>query len=286
MEEVIQEKKAMTFDERFLALMEQQAAAKRESDQLQAEFRSESSKQNKILSEQMETLAKQGTAIQTALEKLEKHETRFERSESKILDLEKASVGQATRIVEVDERMNRLEANNLNEKFDEKIAGVRDFVKEETSSAVASLHREITTLEQNFTDRVRSLEGRLQENENALLDETLRNYNGVAMAVGELQGSSQNQAAQIKEMREAFGKILQGVEALISLDPPDPLRGRSAGTSAVRRERARIGDRELEEQSDGRFGSSVDVGFGPFVRLRGKQNTDSRFGLSADVGFV
>ena len=40
-----------------------------------------------ILAAQGARLEAQGTAIQTALEKLEKHETRFERSESKILDL-------------------------------------------------------------------------------------------------------------------------------------------------------------------------------------------------------
>ena len=137
------------------------------------------------LKEQGARLEAQGTAIQTALEKLEKHETRFEKSESKILDLEKASVGQATRIADVDERVNRLEANNLNEKIDEEIAGVRDFVKEETSSAVASLHRDFTTLKDEVIISVDDMESNLAKSESRL-NQVVSKNEGIEEKIEEL----------------------------------------------------------------------------------------------------
>ena len=78
---------------------------------------------------------------------------------------------------------------------------------------------------------------------NVRLDETSQGYEGMRIVMGQLQNDSQTvleelgkQAAQLEQVQGAFGKIFKGVEDLKGLDPPDPIRDRTARASVARRD--------------------------------------------------
>ena len=80
------------------------------------------------MQKQGQVIEKQGQAIEFAVANLKAHEERFQSAEKQISELKEATVGQEAKIAQVGERVAQLERNNLNEKIDGGIAGVREFV--------------------------------------------------------------------------------------------------------------------------------------------------------------
>ena len=197
---------------------------------------------------------------------------RFLLSDARIEKAYAELAGQKARIDGVELRVDQLQLNNLNavERVDE-IAGAQKVLKEEMSSGFANAGRDFATLELEVTDRVSVLERKIESGGNAIseergenlaelqeqreafdsyalttnarLDETSQNYEGMRIAVGQLQNDSQTvlaelgkQAAQLQQVQGAFGKILEGVNSLQGLDAPDPVRDRFARTRAAQRD--------------------------------------------------
>ena len=156
------------------------------------------------------------------------------------------------------------------ERLDE-MAGVQEALRLEMSSGFANANSDFATLKEEVADRVNELERKIESGGNAIseergeniaelqeqkeafdsyvlttnarLDETSQNYEVMRIAVGQLQNDSQTvlaelgkQAAQLQQVQGAFGKILEGVNSLQSLDAPDPVRDRFARTSAAQRD--------------------------------------------------